>query len=364
MQVTSLKLLNYRNYDQIELNFSNHCNLIYGKNGMGKTNLVESIYVLALTKSFRDLNDKVLIKDGRSLTKISGIIFDNISNNYQIVISNDGKKVKINNNLCKKMSDYISNINVVLFSPNDLQFIKDTPNIRRKNINVDISEIDNLYLVSLSNYNKLLKQRNAYLKTMYINSNLSTDYLKILSSKIIDEGLIIYKKRKQYIDLINKYLSIYYDKITGNGNIYIDYKSDFIINDKEKISKKYQELLQQDMLFGKTKFGIHHDDFIFYLNNKSIKDYGSEGQQKNAIISYKLAEIKIIQENLNKDPILILDDLFSELDNEKINNILELLNDNIQTFITTTDIDKLNNKIKNNSKIFYVNDNAIKEVKL
>ena len=239
MKITSLKLLNYRNYDQIELNFSEHCNLIYGKNGMGKTNLVEAIYVLALTKSFRDLNDKVLIKDGKSLTKISGIVNDRMNNNYQIIISDLGKKVKIDNNLCKKMSDYISKINVVLFSPSDLQFIKDSPLVRRKYLNVDISELDNQYLIALSNYNKLLKQRNAYLKKLYINSNLSTDYLKILKDKLIENGKIIFNKRKQFIDLVNQYLPIYYEQIAGSNNIKIDYKSDFIILDHEKIIKNF-----------------------------------------------------------------------------------------------------------------------------
>ena len=362
MQITTLKLLNFRNYDQLEISFSKKCNIIYGKNGMGKTNLIEAIYILSLTKSFRDGNDKILIKDEKNLAKISGNVIDNIENNYQVIINDLGKKVKINNNLCQKISDYIAKINVILFNPDDLKFIKDTPSVRRKYLNVDISEFDNSYLICLSNYNKLIKQRNSYLKTMYFNGNASKEYLNILTDKIIDYGIEIHNKRLNFINLINKYLNYFYKKITNNCNLNLEYVSDFDNLNKEDIKKKYENTLEKDMLFGKTQFGIHHDDLIFKMNNKLIKEFGSEGQQKNAIIAYKLAEIQIYKEVKNKFPILILDDLFSELDNEKINNILNLLDENVQTFITTTSIDKVSDEIIKNSKLIKVEDGKIVEV--
>src|SRR5574344_61702 len=227
MKITSLKLLNFRNYDQVEFNFAKKINLIYGLNGMGKTNLIEAIYVLALTKSFRTLNDQNLIKKNNTLMKISGTIESKISNNYQIIIAKEGKRVKIDNNLCKKMSEYISKINVILFNPDDLKLIKDTPNYRRKSLNIDISELDNNYLILLSNYNKIIKQRNSYLKTMYYNSNTSIDYLNILTDKIIELGLVIYEKRKKFIDLINENISNIYQKINNYCNIHLKYISDF-----------------------------------------------------------------------------------------------------------------------------------------
>ena len=362
MQITYLKLLNFRNYEKLELSFSNKTNIIYGNNGMGKTNLVEAIYVLALTKSFRGSSDKVLINESKNLTKISGKIRDKINNEYQIVINNEGKKVKVNNNLVKKISDYISKINVILFNPDDIKFIKESPSIRRKYINIDISQLNNNYLLLLSNYNKLLKQRNAYLKTMYYNSNLDGNYLDILTDNLVKDGIKICEKRKEFINNINILLKEYYLKISNTGILEIKYLSDYDNLKYDDIKKKYKNNLEKDKLFGKTSFGIHHDDIIFLLDGIKIKDYGSEGQQKNAIIAYKLALIDIFKNIKGKMPILILDDLFSELDNEKINNILNLLDNDIQTFITTTNIDKVNQNIIDNSKKFEVNLEGVKEV--
>ena len=358
MQIADLKLLNFRNYSKLELSFSNK-NIIYGKNGIGKTNLVEAIYVLALTKTFRNNNDKILIKDTYDFTNISGTVKNNISNTYQVVISKDGKKVKIDNNLYKKISDYISKIKVILFNPNDLQIIKDSPSLRRKLLNISISEFDNNYLKLLNNYHKVLKQRNSYLKTMYVNANTSESYLDILTDKLIDVGVKIHNYRKSYIEDINSTISNIYKEITNIEDIKVEYISDYNDLNLEKIKKKYSSNKERDMLLGITRFGIHHDDLLFKINDKDLKEYGSQGQQKNAIIAYKLSEIEIFKNKLNEIPILILDDLFSELDNEKINNILNIIDDEIQIFITTTDIDKIDNKIIKESKLFHITEDGV-----
>ena len=360
MQITNLKLLNFRNYDKLDLNFSKN-NIIYGLNGIGKTNLVEAIYVLALTKTFRSSNDKIVIKSDKELTRIIGTVSDDIKNNYEVIIRNSGKSVKINGNSYHKLSDYISNIKVILFSPSDLQIIKDAPSIRRKLINISISQIDNNYLNLLSNYNKVLKQRNSYLKTMYLNANTSSEYLDVLTDKLIDLGLKIHKYRLDYINEMNTLMKSIYKNITNMDNFNVSYVSDYTNLNLEDIKKIYKKNKEKDMLLGMTRVGVHHDDMLFTLDNKDLKDYGSQGQQKHAIISYKLAEIQVISDRLNKLPILILDDLFSELDVEKINNILGMIDKNIQTFITTTEIDKVNESIIKNSKVFHIMDNAIEE---
>ena len=360
MQITNLKLQNFRNYDTQELLFSKN-NIIYGKNGMGKTNLIEAIYVLALTKTFRSNNEKIVIKEDKDITKINGVIEDNIKNKYEVTINKTGKKVKIDSNTYKKISDYISNIKVILFNPNDLQIIKDSPSIRRKLLNVSISQYNNKYLKILSNYNKILKQRNSYLRTMYINANTSKEYLDILTEKLIDLGLEIYEYRKNYIDDINLKINSIYKKISNIDGINIEYISNYKELSKEKLLKKYKDSLDKDMVLGMTKLGIHHDDLLFNLKDNDLKEYGSEGQQKNAIISYKLSEIEVFKEKINKIPILILDDLFSELDEEKINNILNLIDNDVQTFITTTEIDKVNKEIIKKSKIFHITESGIKE---
>ncbi len=361
MKIQHLKLLNFRNYEKIQLNFSENYNIIYGNNGSGKTNLVESIYVLALTKSFRGSVDKVLIMNNKDALRIEGHVGTKFFDDYRLTIKENGKRVKINNTNVDKLSDYISKISVVLFNPDDLRFIKDSPSIRRKAINLEISQINNSYLKNLNSYNKILKQRNVYLKTMNINGNSSSEYLEILTNKLIDIGEKIYLSRKKYIDLLNDRIGDLYDKICGISDLKLEYVSDYKNFIKDKILSKYQDNIQRDIILGKTSIGIHHDDIRFKFNGVNLKDYGSEGQQKNAIIAYKLAELEIFY-NIRKDyPILILDDLFSELDKYKINNILGLINNDIQTFITTTDIDKIDKKIVSKSKMFEVNDGIVRE---
>lgn len=362
MKIHHLKLINFRNYEKVNLDFSPSCNIIYGKNGSGKTNLVESIYVLALTKSFRGTVDKVLFMNNKDFTRIDGTIEDDGFNDYSIIINNVGKKVKINNNNIDKLSDYISKISVILFHPDDLRMIKDTPSTRRKNLNLDISQINNNYLKYLNNYNKVLKQRNMYLKSMYFNNNKSNEYLSVLTDKMVDYGLKLYKMRYKFLRLIDQEINSIYKDITGIDSLSVEYKSDYNDLDKEQVIDKYNQLLEKDKLFGKTTFGIHHDDVVFKFDNQLLKDYGSEGQQKNAVIAYKFALIKIFNNIRNTYPILILDDLFSELDTEKINNILKYLSPDIQTFITTTEVDKISRKIINKSKLIFVEKGDIREV--
>ena len=362
MKINVLKIHNFRNYEKATLNFNEHLNIIYGKNGVGKTNLVEAIYALAITKSFRTNNDKNLIKIGEVSTKIEGVVEKNTESNYQVIINEEGKKVKIDNNIISKISDYIANINVVLLEPEEQMIFKSSPQNRRKKLNMEISQLKKDYILYLNNYNKTLKQRNFYLREAYINGNSSQEYLDILTDKLVDLGLKIHNLRKEYLDNINIYINEKYHEIMSSGELEVKYVSDYNNKSKENIIANYQKNYNREVIMGKTLSGIHHDDVIFMLSKKNIAEWGSNGQQKNAIFAYKLAEIEIIKETTNDYPILILDDLFSALDNEKIKNIIKLLNDNIQTFITTTDLNKINKKLLKNADIFQVENNSVKEV--
>ena len=361
MRIEFLKLYNFRNYEKMQISFHPHLNLIYGKNGSGKTNLVEAIYVLALTRSFRLVNDKTLIMDGALACKIEGKIVNKYTNTYQIVLNKAGKKVAIDNDKKGKLSDYIAKITIILFHPDDLRFIKDTPSTRRKNLNISISMLDLVYLRYLSNYNKILKQRNAYLKQLMVNSTLSNDYLDILTEKLVYHGLEIHQKRKKFIGEINEFLGDFYEKITGYKNLQVMYLSSYNELSKEEILNAYQSMFTKDVTLGKTNFGIHTDDLKFTLNGKDLKEYGSEGQQKNAIIAYKFSELEVFKKYKNFYPIFILDDLFSELDKEKVKNIMNLLKDDIQTFITTTELDKLPFLNDFSYKQFYINEGKVVE---
>lgn len=361
MEISSLKLLNFRNYETLELKFSNKVNLIYGKNGMGKTNIIEAIYMLGLTKTFRSTNDDIVIKKGKNIAKIEGMIKDSIFHNYKIIISNAGKRIKIDNNKIAKVSDYITKVNIILFNPDDLKLIKDTPSIRRKMLNIEISGINGEYLLLLNAYNKVLKQRNAYLKALSKKKDYETSFLNILTEQLIELGLKIMWIREDFINNINSYISDIYYEITHKGTLKVSYKSEFIGKSKEALLKMFEKNISREIFLGKTIFGIQHDDIEFLIDKEIVKEFSSVGEQKNSIISFKLAEIKNIEEKLHKKPILILDDLFSELDEEKINNILMLIDTDLQTFITTTEISKVDTKLLANAKIFHVINGKVEE---
>lgn len=356
MQITNLKLYNFRNYDHLNLDFSKKLNIIIGENGSGKTNLVEAIYILGITKSFRSNHDKYYIKHGTNHCEIEGNIYDKRNDKYKITLVDEKKIIKINNIEQKKFSNYISKINIISFTPDDLKIIKDTPMFRRRMINIEISQLNKNYVDVLNDYNKLLKQRNSYLRSMSLNGYKDSNYLDIITKKLIDCGKKIYEMRNNYFININNIITSIYKKITKLDGLNIKYISEYGVNE-DQLLKNYKNNLNRDLILGKTTIGVHHDDIKFLLNKKNLKDYGSQGQQKNAIISLKLAEIELFKNSKNSIPILILDDLFSEIDSKKSKNIINLLKKRNQVFITATDIKSFDEKILNECKIFKINKN-------
>ena len=360
MIIDLLELSNFRNYSKLKINFSPSINIIYGKNGSGKTNIVEAIYVLGLTKSFRNINEKNLIFKEKEQSKIKGTIKYKSKNKYEVDITKEGKKVLINNNKVNLLSDYISRIPIIVFSPDDLKLLKDTPIVRRKFLNIELSFYNKEYLKNVAYYNKLLKQRNSYLKQSLINANSSSDYLNVLTEKLYDYGLSIYEEREKFLEYVNKHINEYYKKIATNGELSVKYVSNFD-KDKKKMLDNYKKYYQKELNFGKTLLGIHLDDIEFYLDNNKVKEWASEGQLKNIVVSLKLVELQLLYEQNGYYPILILDDLFSELDKEKINNIIKLLPNDSQIFITTTELSKVKKSIKENSKLIKVINGRVEE---
>lgn len=364
MKIETIMLTNFRNYEKLELQFSNFLNVIYGQNGSGKTNLIEAIYLLSLTKSFRINNDKAMIKKGAIKAKVKGKIFkNNDASNYSVEISSDGKSVSIDDIKQNKISDYVSRLNIIIFNPSSTRLIDAAPVERRKLLNIEISQLYKEYLIILANYNKILKQRNFYLRSMYINGNNDMAYLDILTKKLIEYGLKIAKYRAEFVENINQYITEIYTSIFKRGILKVKYVSVFKGKDSKTLFERYKKNYQHELNVGKTIDGIHHDDLEFVLDNNNLKEIGSEGQRKNAIISFKMAQINVTKEIKENYPILILDDLFSELDQEKIKNIFKLLNKEVQTFITTTDIKMINKKQLVNAKKFKVNNGIIEEDK-
>ncbi len=355
MKIKELEIFNFRNYDKLMLSFSDQINILYGKNAIGKTNILESIYLVAITKSHRNNDDKTLIKNDKTISKVKGLVIsNNKENKMEIVLSNRGKSVKINNNVIKKISDYISVFKVIIFFPDDLELIKGSPLVRRRFMNIEIGQIENKYIRVLNEYNLLLKNRNEYIRNKELN-NIDEKYLATVNEQLSKLGSTIIIYRKDFIEKLSEKTNKIYKKIFGVGEIKIEYKTNIDLkspNLENEYLERINSNLKRDLYLKTTCIGPHRDDILFMLNNNDSRDQASQGQQRTIIISAKLAEAELIKERTNEYPVLLLDDIFSELDLEKNNNLIKSIDRNIQTFITTTDLVRINQKILKNAKLF------------
>lgn len=366
MIIKNIEIKNFRNYTSQKLDFYKGINILYGNNASGKTNLLESIYVLAMTKSHRFFIDNNLIKEGAIYSKIKGDIkVGNIKTNLEIIINDKSKKLKIDNNEIKKVSEYISKMNIIIFYPEDLEIIKSSPIIRRNYINLELSQLESNYYKLISDYNKLLKIRNDYLKKMQKNISVDINYFNIITEYLINKACLIYIMRNKFINKINLYVSDIYINISKISDFKVIYKPSLEINiyEKEEIKKtlvnKYKEIQNSEIKIGSTIIGPHKDDLEFYIGNRNLKNYGSQGQQRLAVLAMKLSEIEIFKSYKNTKPILLLDDVFSELDDKKINKLLKYIGNNIQTIITTTDLNKVSKKLIKKSKKIKIDDGQV-----
>ena len=356
MIIEKIKLKNYRNYDSLEINLNEKLNVIIGKNAQGKTNLLESIYVLSLTKSYLGVNDKNLIKLGNNYAILEAdAILNSGPKKFKLLIKDNGKQVIINGKEIKKLSDYVSNLKVIIFSPENIRMIKEGPSIRRKFLNMEISQISIKYVKILMNYNNIIRQKNEYLKL----DNKNKDYLDVLNDEIAKLSVEIYLLRRRFLDNINIFIDKIYYEIMGMQGLRIRYISNIdYFEDKKEMVDRYREkldkYLEKEMLYKISLIGPHRDDFIFVLNDKNIALYGSQGQLRSVILALKLSEIELFKKSSDDDPILLLDDIFSELDIDKKNNLIKYINDNIQTIITTTDNNMIDEKLVKKASIFEI----------
>lgn len=368
MHIKQLALRNYRNYKQVNITFNNKINVIIGENAQGKTNLLESIYVLAFTKSYRTPRDPELIKWDNEFAKLTATIQKKNNNlPVEMIIYKGGKKVKLNHLEQRKLSDYIGSLNIVMFAPEDLTIVKGPPHVRRRFIDMELGQIQPTYLYHLGQYQKVLRQRNHLLKKIQRNKESDTTFLTVLTEQLITHATIILKKRFDFIKLLRKWaIPLHYELSRELETLEIDYNAtiDVLEDDKEEKIKdiyvqRFKTIEQSEIDRGVTLIGPHRDDLTFHINKRDVKLFGSQGQQRTTALSIKLAEIELIYNEIGEYPVLLLDDVLSELDDYRQTHLLNTIQGKVQTFVSTTSIDGIDHETIKKADIFTVTNGII-----
>lgn len=377
MKIKSLKLLYFRNYLSTNIDAHPSLNVLVGNNANGKTNIIESIFCLALGKSYRTKSDSECIMFGETATAMSCIVNKNDKDlDIMLGINNKGKSAKIAGIKKTKLTDFVGELNVVLFSPEDLQIVKGSPSLRREFMNREFYQFSRIYHKYYLMYQHLLKQRNSYLKDMRKNpkDEMSLAYLETLTSQLAKVALYITKERVSFVQDISK---LTYENMlnisNGQETLKIRYKSSVLeaLNIKDTDDEAFTEenltnvIMRKsfdDIMRGSTKIGPQHDDLEFYINNLDAKMYASQGQQRSIVLSLKLAEINYLKEKTGTYPVLLLDDVLSELDKNRQLKLLDAINENVQTFITTPSISDIKEDLLKKAKVFKIENGNISEI--
>lgn len=354
MIIESVDLQNYRNYEFLNMTFDNKINIIYGDNAQGKTNILESLYVCATSKSHRGSKDKDIIRFGNDEAHIK-VMVKKHGMNYRIDMhlkKNKTKGIAVNGIPIRRAVELFGIINIIIFSPEDMNIIKNGPSERRRFMDMELSQLDKIYLSNLVNYNKVVVQRNKLLKQLQFSGDSRlVDMLDVWDMQLVRYGSEIIKRRMDFIDNINSIIRPVHSKLSGNKEIlnlrYIpctttDNFKDEVIRSRER-----------DIKFKMTNVGPHKDDVAFFINDKDVRKYGSQGQQRTCALSLKLAEIELVKKVINDTPVLLLDDVLSELDANRQNFLLDSIGD-IQTIITCTGLDEFVNNRFSINRIFKV----------
>ncbi|WP_088104612.1 DNA replication/repair protein RecF [Halalkalibacter urbisdiaboli] len=367
MYIKTLQIRQFRNYHQSELTFDEKINVFIGENAQGKTNVIEAIYFLALAKSHRTTKDKELIGWGNEFSRIQGdIVKKSGPLTLDVIISTKGKKVKLNGLEQRRLSDYVGAANVVMFAPEDLNLVKGSPQVRRRFIDMELGQISKTYLHQLGLYQKILLHRNHLLKGLQIKKG-SLDMLDILTDQLIEVAATIIKKRFSFLMQLQKWAEgVHHDISRGKERLEIIYKPTINVSDEMDLSKIKEELYesykikkQREVARGVTLFGPHRDDLGFLVNGNDVQTYGSQGQQRTTALALKLAEIELIHSEIGEYPILLLDDVLSELDDYRQSHLLKTIQQRVQTFVTTTNIDGLDHETLHNAAVFRVEQGTI-----
>ena len=338
MNIRSIELKNFRNYENLEIFFDEGTNILFGDNAQGKTNILEAAYMSGTTKSHKGIRDKEMIRFGEEEAHLKTVVARG-GREYQIDMhlkKNRAKGIAIDKIPIKKASELFGILNIVFFSPEDLNIIKNGPAERRRFLDSELCQLDRIYLADLTNYNKILAQRNKLLKDMIYRPSLS-DTLPVWDMQLIETGKKIIRRRKQFVDELREIVSdIHYRISGGKEELFLKYEpniDDIFFEDELSRAKEKDKKLCQ------TSVGPHRDDLLFSIGDVDIRKYGSQGQQRTSALSLKLSEIELVRKSISDTPVLLLDDVLSELDSSRQNYLLNNISDT-QTIITCTGLDE------------------------
>lgn len=357
MIIKSLELQDYRNYNSLNITFDKGTNILYGDNAQGKTNILEAIYLAATTKSHKGSKDKDIVNFNKDEAHIRTYLEkEGIETRVDMHLrKSKSKGIAIDGQKIKKAADLLGLCNVVFFSPEDLSIIKEGPAERRRFVDMELCQLDNFYLYNLNNYNKIVNQRNSLLKDLYFQPELK-ETLNIWDSQLVSYGSKIIERRRIFADQLNEIIYDIHKKLSGGKEeIKIVYEPNVEL---EEFEQKLRYSQDKDIKAKMTTVGPHRDDFCFYVGDIDIRKFGSQGQQRTAALSLKLSEIELVKRITKDTPILLLDDVLSELDNNRQNYLLNSIGD-IQTIITCTGLEEfVNNRFEIN-RVFKVTDGVI-----
>ncbi|NGQ96549.1 DNA replication/repair protein RecF [Brevibacillus sp. SYP-B805] len=370
MNLRDLTLTHYRNYEELSLRFDGPIHLFIGNNAQGKTNVLESIYVLALAKSHRTARDKELIAWNADYATIRSEVERRYGSvRLEIQLTSKGKRAKINGIEQSKLSEYIGALNVVMFAPEDLAIVKGAPAQRRRFIDMEIGQVSPTYLYYLSSYNRVLAQKNQLLKDMAMKKGQPHDeaMLSIWNTQLADLAVKLLKKRFEFLGKLEAWAREIHSGITdGKETLSLHYENSSPVTAgmeaaqaQEAMLAAYEEMFEREKQRGSTLIGPHRDDFSLRINNMDVQTYGSQGQQRTSALSLKLAEIELIKEEVGEYPVLLLDDVLSELDEHRQTLLLETIQNKVQTFVSTTGVEGLKHQVLRQASRYYVREGKI-----
>ena len=357
MIIKSLELQNFRNYENLKLDFDSGTNIFYGDNAQGKTHILEAIYLIATTKSHKGSKDSDIIQFGHEEAHIRSYLYkEDVTRQVDMHLRKSKTKgIAIDSQRIKKAADLLGLLNVVFFSPEDLSIIKNGPAERRRFIDMELCQLDSFYLYNLNHYNKIVNNRNKLLKDLFMNPGLK-ETLSIWDSQLLSYGSRIIERRSLFIEQLNQIIFDIHNRLSGGKEqIKIVYEKNVEIDNLEEKLRLNQD---KDIYLKQTTVGPHRDDISFIVNDIDIRKFGSQGQQRTAALSLKLSEIELVKKSIKDTPVLLLDDVLSELDSNRQNYLLNSIGD-IQTIITCTGLDEfVNNRFEIN-KVFKVKEGTV-----